>query len=141
MNVRQAIYAHIVATGTAPSASEAAALAGVEVDAAAQAYRDLAAAHVIVLAGDSTTILFAAPFSAVATAFRVHTPARAYFGVCAWDAFGVAAALGRDADIETRCAWSGDPLICGVKNGRAFGDGVVHLLVPAAHFWDDIVFT
>jgi hypothetical protein len=29
-------------------------------------------------------------------------------------------------------------LPCGVRGGRAYGDGVVHPLVPAAHFWDDI---
>ena len=67
--------------------------------------------------------------------------ANRYFGVCAWDAFGIAAALHADARIEARCAWSGDPMACGVEHGRAYGRGLVHLLVPAAHFWDDIVFT
>jgi hypothetical protein len=141
VNVREAIYSRMVATGTAPTAGEAAALAGITFDAAEQAYRDLAEAHVIVLDGDSGRVLFAPPFSNVPTGFRVHTPARAYFGVCAWDAFGVAASLHTDARIEAACAWSGDPIVGGVERGRAYGGGVIHLLVPAAHFWDDIVFT
>jgi hypothetical protein len=53
----------------------------------------------------------------------------------------VAAALHTDARIDAACAWSGDPIVCGVERGRAYGGGVIHLLVPAAHFWDDIVFT
>ena len=141
MNIREAIYSRIVATGDAPTAAEAAAIVGVARETAEQAFRDLAEAHVIVLDGNSTTILFAPPFSAVPTGFRVHTPERAYFGVCAWDAFGVAAALHTDARIAAACAWSGDAIACGVENGRAYGDGIIHLLVPAAHFWDNIVFT
>jgi hypothetical protein len=46
-----------------------------------------------------------------------------------------------DADIDARCGWSDEPIACGVTAGRAYGDGVIHLLVPAAHFWDDIGYT
>jgi hypothetical protein len=141
VNIREAIYSRMVATGTAPTAAEAAVMAGAAVDAAEDAYRSLAAAHVIVLDGGTTRILFAPPFAAVPTPFRVRTGARSYFGVCAWDAFGVPAALHADAQVEAACAWSGDPVACGVENGRPYGNGVIHLLVPAAHFWDDIVFT
>jgi hypothetical protein len=141
VNIREAIYSRIVATGAAPEADEAAAIAGVALEAAEDAYRALAAAHVIVLDGGTTRILFAPPFSAVPTPFRVHAGARSYFGVCAWDAFGVPAALHTGARIEAICAWAGDPIACGVEAGRPYGDGVIHLLVPAAHFWDDIVFT
>jgi hypothetical protein len=94
-----------------------------------------------VLEPGTTTIRFAAPFSAVPTGFRVHVGARSYLGACAWDAFGIAAALHADARIETRCGWSDEPMTCGVEHGREYGGGIVHLLVSAAHFWDDIVFT
>ena len=66
---------------------------------------------------------------------------RPYFGACAWDAFGIPAALKADARIEAACAWTAEPLPCGVESGRAYGAGVIHLLVPAAHFWDDIAYT
>jgi hypothetical protein len=42
---------------------------------------------------------------------------------------------------EAACAWSGEPIQCGVEHGRAYGDGVIHLLVSAARFWDDIAYT
>ena len=86
-------------------------------------------------------IRFAPPFSAAATSFQVNVGAQSYFGSCAWDAFGIPAALHADARIEATCAWSDEPMVCGVSQGREYGGGVVHLLVPAAHFWDDIVFT
>ncbi len=82
------------------------------------------------------------PFSAVATPFRTSVAGGAsWHAPCAWDAFGIPAALGRDATIEARCAWSGEPIDCGVRNGRSYGDGIIHLLVPAARFWDDITYT
>ena len=64
-----------------------------------------------------------------------------WYAPCAWDAFGIPAALKRDAAIDARCAWSGEPIACGVEGGAAYGDGVIHLLVPAARFWDDIAYT
>ena len=110
MTIREAIYATIAATGTAPSAAAAAAIADIAPEAAEAEYRALAAAHVIVLEAGTARIRFAAPFSAVPTGFRVHVGTRAYFGPCAWDAFGIAAALHADARIETRCGWSDEPM-------------------------------
>jgi hypothetical protein len=141
VTIREAIYARMVAAGRAPTVHEAAVLAGIGLDAARAEYRALADAHVIVLHAGSHEILYAPPFANTPTRFAVHTGARSYFGVCAWDAFGVPAALRVDARVEAACAWSGEPIACGVDRGQAYGQGVVHLLVPAAHFWDDIVFT
>jgi hypothetical protein len=79
--------------------------------------------------------------SEVRTPFRVATATASWYAPCAWDAFGIPAALKHDADIDARCAWSDEPIACGVKDSRAYGGGVIHLLVPAAHFWDDIGYT
>jgi hypothetical protein len=141
MNIREAIYATMVATGRVPTCEELASRDGVAVDLVEDAVRALAEAHVIVLEPGTTKILFAPPFSAVPTAFRVRTPDREYYAVCAWDAFGIPAALKADARIDAACAWTAEPLPCGVESGRAYGAGVIHLLVPAAHFWDDIAYT
>jgi alkylmercury lyase-like protein len=141
MTIREAIYAAIVATGNAPSAEAIALRYNLDQAAVADVYRTLADAHVIVLERGRTTIAFAPPFSAGPTAFRVAAGAREFYAPCAWDAFGIPAALKSDARVDARCAWSDEPLPCGVENGQAFGDGVIHLLVPAAHFWDDIFYT
>jgi hypothetical protein len=139
--VRTAIYAGIVQSGRAPTPPELAPALGLDEGAVVDAFRALADAHVIVLRPGTDEIAWAPPFSAMATPFRAVSGSSSWYAPCAWDAFGIPAALKRDAAIEARCAWSGEPLACGVEHGRAYGDGVIHLLVPAAHFWDDIAYT
>jgi hypothetical protein len=139
--VRRIIYERIVETAAAPSTSEVAANLQLPLGQVTQAFRALADAHIIVLEPGDGTIAWAPPFSSIRTLFCTRANNRTYFAPCAWDAFGIAAALATDADIEAECAWSGAPLACGVAGGRPYGDAVIHLLVPAAHFWDDIFFT
>ena len=82
------------------------------------------------------------PFSAVPTPHRVNARGRWWYGNCAWDAFGICAALDTDGRIETNCADYGDELAFDVRDGRPHDQSLVfHCLVPAAHWWDDIVHT
>ena len=61
---------------------------------------------------------------------------------CAWDALGVPAILGTDGWTTAPCAESGDTLEFGVRGGALEGDdGVIHLVTPLRHAWDDIGFT
>jgi hypothetical protein len=82
------------------------------------------------------------PFSAVPTAYRVHAGGRWWYANCAWDAFGVFSALDVGGRIESSCPDCGAPYAVEVT-GRAIdrSDLLFHCLVPAAHWWDDIVFT
>jgi alkylmercury lyase-like protein len=139
--VRRALYAAVVRSGRAPAAADLAASLGTDADAIADAYRALADAHVIVLRPGTVEIAWAPPFSVIPTPFRASAGSMSWHAPCAWDAFGIPAALKQDADVDARCAWSGERIACGVKGGRAYGEGVIHLLVPAAHFWDDIGYT
>jgi hypothetical protein len=139
--VRHAIYSAVVDTARAPEVHEVAQAHGVGDEAVAAAYRALADGHVIVLEPGTLTVRWAPPFSVVPTPFRSSARGSRWYAPCAWDAFGIPAALHRDAEIEARCAWSDVAMACGVRDGSAYGDGVVHLLVPAAHFWDDIGYT
>ena len=139
--VKDAIYAGVVEHGVAPSPTEVALATGLEAPRVERIYGALADAHVIVLEPGVPVVRWAPPFSVVPTPFQVQVDGASWFAPCAWDAFGVPAALKRDATVVARCAWSGDALICGVRDGCAHGDAVIHLLVPAAQFWDDIVFT
>jgi hypothetical protein len=139
--VRDTIYASVVEHGAAPLPDEIALTTGLEVAEVSGAVQRLVDGHVIVLQPGTSVIAWAPPFSLVATPFRSCVDGASWFAPCAWDAFGILAAIGKDGSIEARCAWSGVSLSCGVREGRAYGDVVVHLLVPAAHFWDDIFFT
>jgi hypothetical protein len=139
--VRRAIYATIVRSGSVPTPADLATLLDTDADAIADTYRALADAHVIVLRPGTVEIAWAPPFSAVPTPFRATAGSMSWYAPCAWDAFGIPAALKQDAAVDAHCAWSGDRIVCGVEHGVAYGEGVIHLLVPAAHFWDDIGYT
>jgi hypothetical protein len=103
-------------------------------------YTRWAAAHVIVLSAVTGEVWMALPFSAVPTAFRVVAGDVAVWANCAWDAFGIAAALERDVSFTTPCPGSGVVIAAGVRHGTAYANpgAVAHVGVPAARWWDDI---
>jgi|SRR5436190_16893903 len=140
-SVREEIYDAIVKRGDAPSTDDLADACAMPEPRVRKAVRALADAHVIVLRPGSMNLWAAPPFSAVPSGFKVQAQSGSWFAPCAWDAFGIPAALHADANIDAVCAETGEPIRCGVRAGREFGTAVIHLLVPAAHFWDDIIYT
>jgi hypothetical protein len=95
-----------------------------------------------VLEWDGRSIRMANPFSAIPTPYRVLAQDRSWFANCAWDAFGICAALGVDGSVESACPDCGEPYRVEVRNHRIDRpDLLFHVLVPAVRWWDDIVFT
>ncbi|HSG07351.1 MAG TPA: organomercurial lyase [Longimicrobiales bacterium] len=140
--LRTEIYRHVAETTEAPSLEALAAWAGRTHTDVLEALDALEANHHIALLPDRTGIWMANPFSATPTAFPVDTPRGLFWANCAWDALGVPAILGVDGWTETRCAGSGEPISFGVRGGERQGDdGLIHLVVPPRHAWDDIGFT
>jgi hypothetical protein len=128
--------------GRAPAAIEVASEARLAVDAVRQGWRRLHDAHALVLNAATAEIRMANPFSAVPSAYRVHASGRWWYANCAWDAFGVCGALHSDGRIETSCPDCGEPVRVDVVDERPSDETLVfHCLVPARHWWDDIVFT
>ena len=142
IEVRNLTYAQIPALGRVPLAADVAGVVGVGVAEIRASWRRLHDAHALVLHADGDEIRMANPFSAVPTPFRVDAAGQHWDANCAWDAFGICAALGTDGQIDTSCPHCGDPISCEVRD-RAPGDPTLlfHCLVPAAAWWDDIVFT
>jgi len=139
--IRKVIYERIVGTGVAPTVHEVAAVEALDLTDVTDAFKTLAESHVVVLKPGTVELWSAPPFSAVPSSFRVHGAAVSWYAPCAWDMFGVPAALSEDALLEAQCAWSGERLPATVRRGAVEGAGVVHLEVPARHFWDDIFYT
>ena len=138
LRLRNLTYKLFVELGRAPTAEEAGLAAGVDVS---KGWQRLHQAHALVLDG-AGEIRMANPFSAVPTPYRVNAHGRWWDGNCAWDAFGICAALGADGRIETNCADCGEELGVDVRGARPDDESLVfHCLVPAAGWWDDIVFT
>jgi len=143
-DVRATIAESIRDRGAVPTLTEVATrVASPERDVAA-AFGRLAAARTMILRPGTTEILTFNPFAAGPTDFQVRAADREWWALCAWDAFGVAAALDADGLVLGRC---GD--VCGVPlevrlAGEAIGalDGVVmQFALPAREWWKDIVFT
>jgi hypothetical protein len=142
LRLRNETYRLFVALGRAPSPADAAAALGWTPRAVLDGWRRLHSAHALVLDDRGEEIRMANPFSAVPTAFRVHADGRDWFANCAWDAFGICAALHVDGRIHTACADCGDPLKITVQGGRPDDPTLLfHSLVPASRWWDDIAFT
>ncbi len=140
--VKLAVYRHFAETGKRPSAGEVARRVGSDVDAVLDAYRRLRAQRLLVLEADGASIRMASPFSGVPTQHVVEAGGVRYFANCAWDALGVIAALQEPGTIHSRCEQSGEPYHLNVGlQGPEPSDWLFHCLVPAAKWWDDIVFT
>ena len=91
---------------------------------------------------ETGAIRMANPFSAVPTPYLVHADGRDWYGNCAWDGIGICAALHVDGRIDSTCPDCGEQLTIRIRDERPDDDTLLfHCLVPAAHWWDDIVFT
>lgn len=102
--------------------------------AVSESLRRLHEGHGLVLSGDGS-VMMAHPFSGVDTGHTATMGDITHRANCAWDALAILALLG---DGVARCP--GGPEWT-VDDGVVSPEGVVHLLVPAARFWDDVVFT
>lgn len=141
-HVKLSIYQHFAETGQAPTPLEIAGRVGSDVEHVLDAYRGLRAQRLLVLEQDGMSIRMAPPFSGVPTQHIVEASGIRYFANCAWDAFGIPAALHKRAIVRSRCAQSNEPLHLNVGiQGPESSDWLFHCLVPAAKWWDDIVFT
>jgi Alkylmercury lyase len=137
-----AIYRHFAETGQGPSLEAVAQRVRADVSSVREAYVQLRAQRVLVLEPDGVSIRMAPPFSGIPTQHVVTIDKTKYFANCAWDSFGIAAALHRPGRVHSRCEQSGELLCLEIGlEGPPPCSWLFHCLVPAAKWWDDIVFT
>ena len=144
--LRRVVYDTLAAEGRAPSLREIARRAGCTPDQAGHGLAELAERHALVLTPDGDAIRMAHPFSAAPMAFVVTpldgTDDRRWWGGCAWDSFGISAALNLDVLIDTACPDCGAQLRVPAGPSRApDADLAVWFPLPAARWWDDVVRT
>jgi Alkylmercury lyase len=137
LQLRRRTYAFFVEHGRAPLAKELG-----DARSVIEGWRRLHAGHAVVLNPAADELRMLNPFSVVPTAYRVRAGGRWWYGNCAWDALGICAALHTDGRIETSCPDCGESLAVEVRGRQPDDESLLfHCLVPAAHWWDDIVFT
>ncbi len=139
--VRLYVYRHFIDFQRPPSTAETASGLRRSTGEIGAAYERLAEDRVLVLQPGGHEIRMAMPFSAVRTPFRVSCGSRSWWANCAWDALGIPVILDRDATVVTSCADCDEAMTVVVESGRIRGGGLIHFAVPAARWWDDIVFT
>lgn len=136
IELRNRTYARFVELGRAPQPEELGSR-----DEVLEAWLRLHDAHALVL-NASGELRMLNPFSAVPTASRVYALRRWWYANCAWDAFGICAALHSEGMIKTSCPDCRQAISVLVRERRPTRDDLVfHCLVPAARWWDDIAFT
>lgn len=127
-------------TSHAPSSGEIAEQLGVSKSAVIAALHALADEHRLALLPGTESVWMAHPFSAVESDFVVRIGSRRWNANCAWDGLAILSLFG-DGTLDTHSPATRRRLRFEVAAGRVHGDGLVHLLVPARAFWDDIGFT
>jgi hypothetical protein len=140
--VKLAVYRTTAQSGSVPHIEQVAERVGVPAAAVKDAYARLRAQRLLLLEPDGITIRMAPPFSGVPTQHRVTVDGVDFYANCAWDALGIPAALHRPGLVRSRCEASLEPLVLEVDlDGPAPSSWLFHCLVPAAQWWDDLVFT
>jgi hypothetical protein len=141
--VKLAIYETIAHASVVPTAADLADQLGSSTTDVEAAFHNLARQRLLVLEpGASGRIRMAPPFSGVPTSFSVTVAGNRYYANCVWDALGIPAALGAGGEVSTHCAQSGEPLALQVSlQGPGPLECIAHFAVPAALWWDDIIYT
>ena len=141
--VKLAIYEITADTGRVPNSSSVSQKIDIDEGEVIAAFGRLHAKRLLLPEPDDPTrIRMAPPFSGIATAFPVEANGKQYFANCVWDAYGIAAALHCDAISRASDGHTGEPLTLEVKNGQpVLKSYVAHFAVPAAHWWDNLIFT
>jgi len=134
------VYASFRVKSQVPTPEVLAEITGSTRTAVISALRTLANEHCLVLLPDGESIWMAHPFSGVETDFVVTLGERRWFANCVWDGLSILALFG-DGSLDTHSPATGEPLRFDVASGAVRGEGLVHFLVPARRFWDDIGYT
>jgi hypothetical protein len=141
--IKLALYRWIADTASVPNSADLAGAMNVPESDVRESFSLLHAKRLLVPEpGDPARIRMAPPFSGIPTGFPVDAKGKRYYANCVWDAFGIAAALHADAIIPASDGFTGEALTLEVRNARPKQQPyVAHFAVPAAHWWDDIIYT
>jgi hypothetical protein len=142
-DLRLAVYTSLASTGRAPDDAALATALGAGPDEIQAGLRELAAARHLALDADGR-VLLAHPFSTIDLGFSVKGTRTLWWGGCVWDSFAIPQLVPDEPEVlvATTCQGCGRAHAWVVgRDGPPDGQQVAHFLVPAAHMWDDVVFT
>jgi hypothetical protein len=142
LQLRAAIYRHFAERARPPALPDMCRVMRTPPAEVKAGYQRLYARRMLVLMPDGESIRMAPPFSGIPTQHIVRARGKEYFANCAWDSFGIPAALHEEAEVLSRCEQSKEPLRLRLgADGPPPSSWIFHVAVPAAHWWRDIVYT
>lgn len=138
--VRTELTRAIAELGHAPTNAELAERAGLPLALVEAALRALHEAHALLLHPGKTEPWVVHPFALSPGSCWVETCDRGYWATCVYCAFGIAAALDKDATIFTRIGGEREPLEIHVRSGDLIErDLLFHLSTPPRAWWDNVI--
>lgn len=140
--LRVFVYDRILSRGLSPRLAEIATEYGVSAEVARRELASLNIGKTILPDPGSGEIWMAGPFSAMETDYRVESGNGVWWANCAWDALGISMVMKETVRIQTTCGDCGDSITTSCDpNTPPDGAEVVHFLVPARLWYQDIGFT
>jgi len=139
--VRRFTYRHMLRHEKSPAVREIAAALRCPAAKVRTALARLSESHAF-MQQENGELWRVAPFSCIPTAFPVTVGKRTWFANCIWDALGIPAMLGKDAEIKAACGCCNYDMPLEVHSGKLSSSrGVIHIAVPAREWYKDVVFT
>jgi hypothetical protein len=137
------VYDQLLAHGTPPTSGDIAAHFDITSDEALRAVRDMNVGKTVLPNPHTGEIWMAGPFSAVPTPYEVSADGVQWWANCAWDMLGIPVVADRRVHIDASCTDCGEPMSFDVDPRQPTLDveGVVHFLLPARRWYEDIGFT
>jgi len=141
-DLRIFVYERLVANGMPPTLEEIAKNFGTTAALARQELAGLKIGKTILVHPESGEIWMAGPFAAAKTDYQAVAGDRSWWANCAWDMLGIPMVLNAPVQVHTKCTDCGSPMTIDCDPSRAPTEtAVVHFLVPARHWYEDIAFT
>jgi len=139
-NLRGTLTRMIAERGHAPTMDELARRQGWTNEATEASLRRLHEAHALLLHPGGTRPWLVHPFALSPGSCWVATGALGYWASCLYCAFGIAAALRRDATITTRLGAEHETVTYRIRAGEVEGStDIFHLSTPVAAWWDNVI--
>jgi hypothetical protein len=141
--LRVFIYDHTIHRGTVPSSLEIGEHFGMVPGEVRSRLASLDLGKIVVTRPRTGEIWMAGPFAAGPTQYRLSDGTMNWYANCAWAMFGITMFVGRPLLAEAPCADCGERVTveCDPNHPPSESQAVVHFLVPARKWYDDLGFT
>src|SRR5262249_43982070 len=141
--LRTFLYDEIIERGNWPTLDAIASHFSVGLATARTALVELKVGKTVLVHPQTGELWMAGPFSDRESAYRVRARGKSWWANCAWDMLGVVALVAAPAKVETRCTDCGEAMTLDVDpvRGPSQRGAIIHFLVPARRWYEDIGYT